>query len=63
MSGLGALRGASARLDDGAACEYQSGLMEYDTKLSELLDPVWEKETLWPESRQSRHVFWEGRRL
>ncbi len=26
--------------------KYQSGLMEYDTKLSELLDPIWERETL-----------------
>ncbi len=29
--------------------KYQSGMMEYDTKLSGLLDPIWEKETLAPE--------------
>ena len=31
--------------------KYQSGLMEYDTKLSRLLDPVWEQETLEPEKQ------------
>jgi hypothetical protein len=25
---------------------YQCGMMEYDTELSRLLDPIWEKETL-----------------
>jgi hypothetical protein len=29
--------------------KYQCGMTEYDTKLSGLLDPIWEKETLAPE--------------
>lgn len=29
--------------------KYQCGMMEYDTRLSGLLDPIWEKETLAPE--------------
>src|SRR5271157_170368 len=29
--------------------KYQCGMREYDTKLSGLLDPIWEKETLAPE--------------
>lgn len=29
--------------------KYQCGMMEYDTKLSGLVDPIWEKETLAPE--------------
>ncbi len=29
--------------------KYQEGMTEYDTKLSGLLDPIWEKETLAPE--------------
>jgi len=31
--------------------KYQCGMREYDTKLSGLLDPIWEKETLAPERR------------
>lgn len=34
--------------------KYQCGMMEYDTKLSGLLDPIWEKETLTPEKALGR---------